>query len=259
MGRNHLETFCTVVLATHFLNLSHRRGLIMPQKTQPSIVLLMIGMAIILAAGLFLAVSAIRNRPETPASDTAVLPNVEVVNVGGQQITLRRDPNQKVTLLNPANAAQPESVPQETRSEQPPATETPPPPAEQPPPVDQPAVPAPTDTPITVPTDTPQVIFIDYDVGQNDTLYSIAIRIDTSIALMAVHGIAQDHLIPGTRIRLPVGNPNYCPGLRPYAVGEGDTAFNIGQRFGITAAELRSMNDLDENFTVRVAEILCVP
>ena len=77
---------------------------------------------------------------------------------------------------------------------------------------------------------------------------------------MAEYGISQTSLVPGQVIRLPLGNPDYCAGKgRPYAVGEGDTAFNIGQRFNTTPENLQALNGLDASYTVRTADIICVP
>jgi LysM repeat protein len=96
-------------------------------------------------------------------------------------------------------------------------------------------------------------------VQAGDTLYGIAKARVTSITLMARHGIAQDNLTPGNVIQIPVGNPAYCPGRRPYAVGEGDTAFGIARKFGTTAENIRSINGLDANYTIYAASIICVP
>lgn len=223
----------------------------MSQRTQPSIVLLMIGMAIILAAGLFLAMSAIQNRPDVPEG-------VEVVNVAGQEVMLRRDPNLIVRLAEPA-APPAETAPQEAPEEAPPAQQEAPAPSATPVPETTGGEPEPTATPIP-PTAVPDsIIFTDYTVQGSDTLYSIAQRMDTSIALMAQYGISADDLVNGAVIKLPVGNPNFCPQGRPYAVGEGDTAFSIGKRFGITAEELQRINNLDADYNIRVGEIICVP
>ncbi|KAA3665391.1 MAG: LysM peptidoglycan-binding domain-containing protein [Chloroflexi bacterium] len=224
----------------------------MKNKAQGTMVLLVIGLAIILAAGFFLAISAIRNRPE---STEELPPPGEVVIVEGQEVTLVRNPELTVRLVSPtellAEQAQPEAVENEQPADQPVPTDTPVPEETggQPDPTPEPAATA-------VPE---KVILIDYTVQQSDSLYSVAQRTDTSIALMSVHNIAQDNLVPNTVISLPVGNPDYCPGRRPYAVGEGDTAFSIGRRFNISAEELREINNLNEEFTVRVADILCVP
>jgi LysM repeat protein len=127
--------------------------------------------------------------------------------------------------------------------------------------------PLPTETPVLqpiAPTPAPTrdpnpVILINYVVQQNDTLYGVTRLQATSIALMSLYNISQEDLVPGTTIALPVGNPAYCPGRRPYAVGEGDTAFSVAHRYSITADDLKAINSLDNNYTIRVGEIICVP
>jgi LysM repeat protein len=103
------------------------------------------------------------------------------------------------------------------------------------------------------------VIFIDYVVQPNDTMYGVASKYVTSIVLMAQEGIAQDNLVPGTTIKLPIGNPEYCPGRRPYAVAEGDTAYNIERTQGVELDVLKEINNLNDDFYIEAAQILCLP
>jgi LysM repeat protein len=207
----------------------------------------MIIMAIILGSGGFLALSYLRNRPDAP-------PGQEAVTVNGAQVLVAFNPDRMVEIVGPAALAE-----QGEGAAQPPAQQPAP---EQPAVTAVPATPLPpTATPLP-PTATPapeKVIFEAYTVQPNDSLYEIARRIDVSIALMAQHGLSNEDLTPGRQIQLPKGNPAYCPGYRPYAVGEGDTAFSIGRRFNTTAGELQRINNLDQNYTVRVADIICVP
>lgn len=226
------------------------------QRSQSMIILLLMGTAIVLAAVLFVAVSAIQNRPNVPAG-------AEVVTVAGQQITLSRDASQTVIMLpevgvppaqvEQAATTQPVSEVVESPTEAATAVATVAPAVEQ-------VVPTNTPMPPTaVPQSTQSVIFIDYLVTSSDTLYSIATRLDTSIALMAAHNIDQEDLIVNSTIALPVGNPAYCPGRRPYAVGEGDTVFSLAQRFNTAKEILQQINGLDANFSIQVAQILCIP
>ena len=222
----------------------------MPNKRiHPSIVLLMVAIAIILAAGVFLTINVIQNRNNTAEPEAAA--NSFLVTVGGEQISLQVDPNLRPTIIDNQvvdNTPRVEDAPDQQVQE---ATATP----------EATAVPANNEAATAVPAATvDKIIFIDYTVQQGDTLYSISNRIDTSIALMAEYGISQTSLVPGQVIRLPLGNPDYCAGKgRPYAVGEGDTAFNIGQRFNTTPENLQALNGLDASYTVRTADIICVP
>ncbi|WP_420629281.1 LysM peptidoglycan-binding domain-containing protein [Candidatus Leptofilum sp.] len=227
----------------------------MPNLRSP-VVLMMIAIAIILAIGVFLAMNVIQNRDAAETTEAPADGNF-LVNVGGQPITLQVDPNTRPNLADaPANdSPRPEEVATES---QPPdqqvetATATPEPTAVPPttvPPTNVPAPPA-----------VEKIIYQSYTVQQGDTLYSLSQAFTTSIALMADKGISQTNLVPGTTINIPVGNPQYCSGRgRPYAVGEGDTAFNISQRFNTTPEDLQTRNNLDANYTVKIADIICVP
>ncbi len=229
-------------------------------KVQSSIIVLMIVMAIIFGIGGYLMLMYVQNRPDVPEGTVPQL-------VNDREVLLTFNPENAVQIVGPAgpplglegeqtqmqlptdSGGQVDLLPAEPAQEQPDAA------AQQ-------AL-SPTETPVpptAVPTPIPEkIIIIQYQVQGGDSLYSISERIDTSIALMASRGISADSLTPGNVIDLPVGNPAYCPGRRPYAVGEGDTAYSIGRRFGITAQDLQAINGLDANFTVRVADIICVP
>lgn len=218
-------------------------------KLRSSIVLMMIAIAFILAAGVFLAINVIQNRNNE--AELEVPPSNFLVTVGAEQISLQVDPNLRPTIIDTQvtdETPRTEDAPGQQVQE---ATATP----------ETSAAPADTEAATAVPAPgVDKIIFIDYLVQQGDTLYSISERIDTSIALMAEHGISQTSLTPGQTIRLPIGNPDYCAGRgRPYAVGEGDTAFNIGQRFNTTPENLQTINGLDANYTIMTADIICVP
>lgn len=225
----------------------------MVRRTQPTIVILMIAMAIILAAGVLLTIVVIQNRSANTGEEAGA--PAFTVAVGEEAVNLQVDP-----ALRPQVVGQPAA--ESPRVEEEPTEEVivDPGPAVveevQESPTATTAPPAAT----AVPSQAAQkVIFTDYTVQQGDTLYSIANRIDTSIALMAKHDISQEDLVSGNVISLPIGNPAYCPGRRPYAVKEGETAYSIAKRFNITHQELQAINGLGPDFTVNVADILCVP
>lgn len=221
----------------------------MPDKRiHPSIVLLMVAIAIILAAGVFLAINVIQNRNRAAEPDPAA--NNFLVTVGAEQISLQVDPNLRPTIIEAPvdDTPRTEDAPDQQVQE---ATATPEPTA----------VPVDTQAATAVPAPAvAKIIFIDYTVQQGDTLYSISDRLDTSISLMAEYDLAQDHLVPGQILRLPIGNPEFCAGRgRPYAIGEGDTVYNLSERFNTTPQNLQTINSLDANFTIRTADIICIP
>ena len=149
----------------------------------------------------------------------------------------------------------------------------------QAPPVVEPTLPGPLPTaqpietvalptvPVVQPTAAPpvtggggdRVIFIDYVVQQGDTLYSISDTQATSIELMSVHGISAEDLVPGTTLRLPVGNPAVCSGASVYVVRPGDTVFSIARRYNTTTQAIQSANGLGADFRINVAQVICIP
>ncbi|HID50929.1 MAG TPA: LysM peptidoglycan-binding domain-containing protein [Anaerolineae bacterium] len=217
------------------------------QGMNKSLVLLLMIMAIILAVGVFMAIMVVNNRP-TPSERT--------VNVNGEFVTLEVDPNNRPII-------QPDAVP---AAEEAPAPET--------------VVVEETEVtleeqPTAVPEAQPQAdteaagkggsanigdkyIFTDHVVQPQDTLYSLAMNNNTTIALLARFGTAK--LIPGQTVVITTANPNFCPGKRTYIVEEWDTAFAIANRHGITVQQLAQMNGYpDGNMPVYVTDVICVP
>ncbi len=219
----------------------------------PTLLILLV-LAILTGAGIWIVVSRLQDRPDSPLG-------VYSVDVNGLTVQIEADPTKQVRLVENENQVAPEPV-------QPVAEATAVSQTDLATPIPTTELPAPTATAVSLPAtplptaDAEKIIFINYVVGQNDTLYSISSgRMDTSIALMAQHNIAADHLIPGTTIELPVGNPAYCVNVNglPYAVREGDTAFSVSKKCGTTVDILKDMNDLNENYLIKVADIICVP
>lgn len=212
------------------------------------------GAAIVLAAILSLAFSTMRGRSAQPAAPAG---GEEIVTINNQPITLRRNPALTVLLAPPAPiVVDPAPV----------AEEAPPPTAEPPtsvPPTEVPAQPEesepPTATPIPAQPSVNEIITTAHTVAAGETLYSLRSRYITSIALMAEYGISQDSLTPGAQLDIPVGNPAFCPDRRPYAVGEGETAFSISRKVNISTADLQTINGLNANFDIQAGQILCVP
>lgn len=199
--------------------------------------------ATLFAIATFLALALLVNRPEPP--QPVASPPPQQVLVDGLLINLQTDPEKAIYL---AGEGVPITLPEDQGQEGqlvpvvPPPTAVPPTPTPPPP------------TPVPEP-----VIFIEYIVREGDSLYGIAEQQNSSIELMALNGIDDTNLVPGTALNLPVANPNYCPGGRAYVVRDKDTAFRIAQQFGTTVDTLRSLNNLDESFAVRVTQVICVP
>lgn len=233
-------------------------------KIQSSIVLFVVFMAFVLAFGGYAALTFLRSRPEAPQG-------MITQRVNDVDVLLRFDPANTVQLLGPVNLGEEGRMGGEiTAFTQEPLTQeaftqeifTLEAPVEATPEGAMAEALSPPETAVAPPTPTrspEKVIFVPYQVQAGDSLYLLTQRFATSIALMAVHNISAASLQPGQIINLPVGNDAYCPGYRPYAVGEGDTAYSIARRFGTTVQELQAINNLDANFTVWVADVICVP
>lgn len=112
---------------------------------------------------------------------------------------------------------------------------------------------------IIVPPAVELVIFTDYIVEENDSLELIAVKMNSSVELMQKHGIDANDLLPGTLLRLPVANPEYCPGMRSYVVRDQDTVYRIALLFNTTVDALQRINNFDEHYTLYITSVICVP
>ncbi len=212
-----------------------------------NLVLLFMILAIILAVGVFMAIMVVNNRPT---------PQERAVNINGEFVTLQIDPNNR-PVIQPEAAPAAEEAPAEPETvvvdenqvtvESLPTAVSPTAPPE-----------AAAETTGTGGTVAEKYIFTNYVVQPQDTLYSLALNNNSTIALLARFGTAK--LIPGQTVVITTANPNFCPGKRPYIVEEGDTAFAIAIRYGITVQQLAELNGYtDGNIPVYVTDVICVP
>lgn len=214
-------------------------------------VLIILIVATLFAAGLFLAIPYLRGRPQLPRG-------TYILNVEGRNIRVVMDPEQEVYLI-PLGGSLPAGTGGESVIAIASAT-----PAVLPSPgaTTLPTPPPPT---IPVPTATTRpraacVIFVDYQVASGDTLFSISRKYVTSVALMARHGISSVSLVPGNVIRVPVGDPACCTGgWRPYVVLEGDTWFGLSRTNGVTVEQLQQASGLGAGATLYMTDVICIP
>jgi len=260
----------------------------MYQGANLRVIILVMLMAIILTVAAALAYIYLSDRDDYPEG------TYETV-VEGETILVESDPEKLVRIVStPASIAEPDlgeggQVEEDNvavigednvtviAQTPPPITSTPIPPTTIPPAVSQPiatpppVVSQPIATPppvISQPIATPppvapaanQYIFVNYQVVQGDTLYSISNKYNTSIALMARYGIDANDLIPGRVLRLPVANPAYCPTSFPYVIEEGDTLSSIARKCRTTVAVLVQLNGFNPgNYSLDVTQVICVP
>ncbi len=214
-------------------------------------VLIILIVATLFAAGLFLAIPYLRGRPQLPRG-------TYILNVEGRNIRVVMDPEQEVFLIPLANTS-PAGTGGESVAAVASATSAVLPTA-GPPATTVPTLPtAPPPTATTRPRAS-CVIFSDYQVAAGDTLYSISRKFVTSVALMARHGISSVSLTPGNVIRVPVGDPACCTGgWRPYVVLEADTWFNLARTNGVTVEQLQQASGLGAGATLYMTDVICIP
>jgi LysM repeat protein len=231
------------------------------RQGQMRMVFVVIIATVILAVAVFLLITMLARRPDPTVDITINGERLFVPGTGPSQIfvdgtfvTINPDPVREIRL----------------RDEMPPLIVVPEAAPEQPTPivivVEQPT-PIPVQPPVVVVQPDPAplapatsaVIFVNYVVQPGDTLYGVAARQNSSIELMALHGIAADHLITGTTVRLPVANPAFCPGRRPYIVRDKDTVSRIARQFNTSVEVIRDLNGLSPDYRIEVTQVICVP
>lgn len=218
-------------------------GVLIPQ------ILILITVAALFAAGLFLAIPYLQGRPEFP-------PGVSEQLIEGNVVRISVNPEQEVFLI-PVGGANPGTGGQSLLQ------------IPSPTPVILPPV-VPTATMLPLPTAPPPTItpiprnscitFTSYTVQAGDTLYSISRKFVTSIALMARHGISSTSLVPGAVLQVPVGDPSCCTaGWRPYVVEEGDTWFGIASACGVSTDTLLQGNGQPAGAPLYLTSVICIP
>jgi LysM repeat protein len=126
-------------------------------------------------------------------------------------------------------------------------------------------LPSPTAIPLatSVPVATPVPGEFEYTVQWGDTLYSLALRFNTTVdAIVALNGlqnasyirVGQVLKISGTAPTTPV------PGTGgEYTVQAGDTLYSIALRYGTTVEAIQSANGIVNSAYIRVGQKLIIP
>jgi LysM repeat protein len=218
------------------------------QRKSMSMVFVLVISAIFCAIATFIAITLVANRDRTTTSVQLNLPKDVVVN--DLLISLSTDSEKAVFLPGePVSSSGPESVDSaqensEIESTTPDLVQTPELASQQ------------SQEP---PTRQSQIITIPYSVQPGDTLYSIANKHNTSIELMAINGIDSGDIVAGSTLELPIANPAFCPGMRPYIVRGDDTVFSLARKYGTTTEDIIAANNLDTNATIYISEVICLP
>lgn len=94
-----------------------------------------------------------------------------------------------------------------------------------------------------------------YTVKQGDTLWSLAQKYNTTVnKIKNVNNLSNNSLSIGQSLIIPDGLDN----LNVYTVTSGDTLWNIASRFGTTVAEIRKLNNLNNNL-LNIGQQLKIP
>ena len=226
--------------------------------SQSNIIILFIIGAIVLLITTFLVIRYLNNRPPYPDGTYEV-------TVEDTIILVESNPDRQLFLV-------PESVGTGGQAE---TTQSPEQVSEEAVVIQEgtPVTPTPvTLTPVTPTPGTPGVtptsippsndyLFVDYTVVTGDTIYSIANdpKFNTTIALMARFGISAQNIYPGNIIKIPVANPNKCPGNFAYVVREGDTLSSISIKCKTTVETLKQLNNMGDNYRLDETAVICVP
>ena len=96
-----------------------------------------------------------------------------------------------------------------------------------------------------------------YIVKSGDSLWKIANKYDISVSeLKNLNGLTSDNLSVGQILKIPSNSPNVSGST--YTVKAGDSLWNIANKYGITVAELKSLNGLTSD-NLSIGQILNVP
>jgi len=187
------------------------------------------------------------DRSNSPTESADAIPIV--ITVAGTPVALYPDPNKTILLVSEAGTpVAPESGNPEQATAVILVTVTPAQPLPSPTPLPPPPTPVP-----------PSVIFTSYVVQPGDSLYRITQVQNTSIDLMALHGISSSAMVAGNVLNLPIANPTFCPGMIPHVVRDQQTVYSIAREYGSSPDAIAAVNGLDANYTVKTTQVICVP
>lgn len=95
-----------------------------------------------------------------------------------------------------------------------------------------------------------------YTVNDNETIYSIAKKLNISPDLLSSINNSIIDLIPGMTLLIPKKNNEY---FNYYIIKEGDTLFNIAKKYNINSNLLSILNGLDNEDYIYTNQIIMIP
>lgn len=222
------------------------------QRQSMKMIFVLMVSAVFCAVATFVALALVIERSNSPTESAEAIPIV--ITVAGTPVALYPDPNKTILLVSEAGTpVAPESGnPEQATADAATAvilvTVTPAAPLPSPTPLPPPPTPVP-----------PSVIFTSYVVQPGDSLYRITQVQNTSIDLMALHGISSSAMVAGNVLNLPIANPAYCPGMIPHVVRDQQNVYSIAREYGSSPDAIAAVNGLDANYTVKTTQVLCIP
>ncbi len=217
------------------------------QRQSMKMIFVLMVSAVFCAVATFVALALVIDRSNSPTESADAIPIV--ITVAGTPVALYPDPNKTILLVSEAGTpVAPESGNPEQATAVILVTVTPAQPLPSPTPLPPPPTPVP-----------PSVIFTSYVVQPGDSLYRITQVQNTSIDLMALHGISSSAMVAGNVLNLPIANPAFCPGMIPHVVRDQQTVYSIAREYGSSPDAIAAVNGLDANYTVKTTQVICVP
>jgi len=217
------------------------------QRQSMKMIFVLMVSAVFCAVATFVALALVIDRSNSPTERAEAIPIV--ITVAGTPVALYPDPNKTILLVSEAGTpVAPESGNPEQATAVILVTVTPAQPLPSPTPLPPPPTPVP-----------PSVIFTSYVVQPGDSLYRITQVQNTSIDLMALHGISSSAMVAGNVLNLPIANPAFCPGMIPHVVRDQQTVYSIAREYGSSPDAIAAVNGLDANYTVKTTQVICVP
>lgn len=101
-----------------------------------------------------------------------------------------------------------------------------------------------------------------YTIKSGDTLYSLAIRYNTTVeAIMALNpGIDPNNLRIGQIICIPSSTPSRCPsGSFQYTIKSGDTLYNLAIKYNTTVEAIMALNPGIDPNNLQIGQVICIP
>lgn len=107
----------------------------------------------------------------------------------------------------------------------------------------------------------PETVYI---VQKGDTLYSVALKYDTTPALIKLNNnLESDTLVVGQVLKIPsdiesTGRSLNFIDLNTYVVQKGDSLYSISKKYNVSVTRLKDINDLNSDL-ITIGQVLTIP